>query len=644
MRRFGEWVGLDRPGVGHALRLALAAWLAFAVASVLHIQNAFWAAMPIWVVAQPSRGLLVERAVFRVMGTIGGAVVGFGILHLEISPYLQLAALAIWVAINAGLTRMLRGVHYYGALLSGITAAIVVITSVFSPEASLDLALARVECTLIGVVMVTLVTGLLTPKSPRKELYQRVRRVSGDAVAQAAALARGHVEEQARSAERRLMADISDVENTARMVSAGSFEGYRQLRHVDSLVVASLSVLASGVALQGRTLRGEALPPELPDQLDRLASRLRSSVPSAVPDTWIDELGTSEDPALQRLARALGLLVETEAALSTQPTGAVARSFGPRVPLLAPQKEWTLTRRVGLVAGVATFASASLGYASGLPDATMAAMGVAIFTMVLGSMPQPQVIAPKLLTGILIGVTVATGYRLWIQPAITTTLELMLSLAPFMLLGGFARAAKRTAIPAIDMNMGFLMASQAMLPAITDRTAILTSSAALMSGALLVAPAWMLVRPTGGRALEAARLIRRDLRRLFERKRAPDAREWHAQTSRQILRLTLHLSRAGQLQSRFPGGLVAALNLGHTLFTLRALAERAGADEPTVQRILSALSTFEEDPPRTAATLRALATELENPQVSRALLDVAHALERSTELLRFGAQPAPARS
>ncbi len=633
MQRFGEWLGLDRALVGHALRLALAAWLAFAVASVLHIQNAYWAAMPIWVVAQPSRGLLLERAVFRITGTLGGAVVGFGILHLEVSPYLQLAALAIWVALNAGLTRMLRGVHYYGALLSGITAAIVVITAVFSPESSLDLAVARVECTLIGVVMVTLVTGLLTPKSPRGELYQRVRQLAGDAVAHAARLARGGVDEheQSPSAERRILAEISDVENTARLVSAGSIEGYRQLRHVDALVVASLSVLASGVALRGRHRRGEQLPPELPDTLDVLAARLRAGTPREGRNEWLERLVASDDPVLQRLARALELLVETEAALSATPHRALARSFGSKAELLAPQQEWTQARRIGLVAGVATFVTSAASFASGLPDATLAAMGVSIFTMVLGSMPQPHKIAPKLLTGILVGVAVATGYRLWLQPAITTTTELVLSIGPFVLLGGFARASRRTAIPAIDANMGFLMAGQAVLPAITDRAAIFTSSAALVASALMVAPAFMFARPSGGRALEAASLIRRDLRRLLEQKRAPNPVEWQAQTSRQILRLTLHLGRAGQLQRRFPGGLVASLDLGHTIFSLRALG--SGAD--SVQRAFAALDAFDADPRGTAATLRALAIESEDLAVSRTLLDVADALEGSADFLSF---------
>lgn len=81
---FAGWAGLDRVGFGHAFRLAVAAWLAFAIASVLHVKNAYWAAMPIWVVAQSSRGLLFERAVSRVVGTLAGAHLPG---HSAASPY-----------------------------------------------------------------------------------------------------------------------------------------------------------------------------------------------------------------------------------------------------------------------------------------------------------------------------------------------------------------------------------------------------------------------------------------------------------------------------------------------------------------------------------------------------------------------------
>src|SRR5690606_40556027 len=57
--------------------------LAFGIASQLHVQNAYWAAMPVWVVAQAQRGLLLERAIFRVVGTLVGAFIGFAILTLR---------------------------------------------------------------------------------------------------------------------------------------------------------------------------------------------------------------------------------------------------------------------------------------------------------------------------------------------------------------------------------------------------------------------------------------------------------------------------------------------------------------------------------------------------------------------------------
>lgn len=44
----GEHLGLNRTGVRQALLLGFASWAAFAVASLLHISNAYWAAMPVF--------------------------------------------------------------------------------------------------------------------------------------------------------------------------------------------------------------------------------------------------------------------------------------------------------------------------------------------------------------------------------------------------------------------------------------------------------------------------------------------------------------------------------------------------------------------------------------------------------------------
>ena len=627
------------PAVGYALQLALAAWLAFAIASFLHIENAYWAAMPIWVVAQSSRGLLLERAFFRIVGTLVGGAVGFGLMHIPASPYLVLALLGLWIALASGLTHLLRGVHYYGALMAGMTAAIVVLPSIWTPDAALGIATARVECTLIGVVVVTLVTGFLTPEAQRQEFYQRVRKVAGSAVAHVAQLLSRHDSTESAEAERRILAGLSKLENAAPLVTAGSIEGYRRLRHIDSLVVASLSVIAAGAALRTRMQAGADTPADLMAHLQALAHRLRAG---KSPDGLEIPVPPAEatSKALWRLQRALQQLLAAAAMLDSDGDKADAHAFGARPARLAAHREWALARRTGLVSGAVSFAASALGYWSGWPAAELAALGVCIFSMVLGSMAMPQKVAPSLLKGILVGVTVATLYRFLLQPHITTLPELLLSVAPFILVGGLARASTRFALPAIDYNMGFLLVSQAVLPAVTDAAAIWSGAFALTGVAFLVAGSFILLpRDSGRQAIEAAERVRRDLQRLIERRQAPDGTDWQAQTTRQILRLTLHLGRASEVAERVPTGMLAVLNLGYAIGDLHAAAQRAQA-EPAAQRIVSEaqglLLAGIDIPELTAARLRALASGAEDRAIAEILDDIAAALIEGAALLTFG--------
>lgn len=657
LAKIGTYLGLDRAATGYGLRLALAAWLAFALASLLHIENPYWAAMPVWVVAQASRGLLLERAFFRIVGTLIGAGVGFGLMHVPASPYLVLALLGLWIALTAGLTHLLRGMHYYGALMAGMTAAIVVLPSIWTPDAALGVATARVECTLIGVLVVTLVNGFLTPAARRREFYQRARQAAGAAVAHAAELLQDGGERGAGTeieAERRILGGLSTLENTAPLVTAGSLEGYRRLRHVDSLVVASLSVMAAAAALRARARAGQAVPAGLVQHLERLASYLRQAPAAAAPEMPVLAPETGGNP-LDRLERALRQLLAAATALGaageqvdaqadaqadTQADAPVQTQSFVVAERLAPHREWVLARRTGLISGLLSFAASALGYRSGLPATELAALGVCIFSMVLGSMALPQKVAPSLLKGILVGVATATLYRFLWQPHITTIFQLLLSVAPFILVGGLARASKRFAIAAIDYNMGFLLASQAVLPAVSDPAAIWSGALALIGVAALVAGSFILLpRDAGRQAIDAAATVRRDLQRLIAQHQVPDG-DWQARTSRQILRLALHLGRAGELAQRLPAGMLALLNLGYAIGDLHAAAQRLRADpdaQRSVAQALDLLAGGAELPDLTAARLRLLAADARQTALAALLDELAAALAEAAALLAFGA-------
>ncbi|WP_367176936.1 FUSC family protein [Donghicola sp.] len=61
--------------------------MSFVVATALGVDHAFWAAMPVWVVAQPWRGVTMERALWRLVGTIVGGTAGLALLAVSPSPW-----------------------------------------------------------------------------------------------------------------------------------------------------------------------------------------------------------------------------------------------------------------------------------------------------------------------------------------------------------------------------------------------------------------------------------------------------------------------------------------------------------------------------------------------------------------------------
>jgi len=613
----------DAAATRRALLLALAAWLSFLVATFLHVHNAYWAAMPVWVIAQPARGVLVERAIFRVIGTLVGAAVGFAIMQVPGAPLLPLALLALWIALNAGTTHLLRGVHGYGALLAGMTAAVVVLPSLVSPAGSMAIAWARVECTLIGVVVASLVLAFQTPAAPLAEFYDEVREVSSEAVSFAARVLRYEPVD-----ERPVLRQISELEASARLHSAGSVAGYRRLGDVDLLVVGSLSIMAAAEALRDRN---HTLDPTLPERLEAIAEHLRRA--------WTEPLGAEQRrlPALdgaeaRRLDLALGEILAADHTLST-PAG---RSYSPgrREVSLAPHREWRLAWRTGALAGLASFTASALAVRLQVPALGLAALGVCIFVMVLGSLPLPQLVAPKLLAGVVTGVLVGLGYRLVLQPAITSPASLLLSVAPFLLLGGFARTHPRSFAFGIDSNMCFLLASQAGMPALHDLPRLLLDGAALALSAGLVAGLFILLpRRPHMQALEAAALVRRDLQRILEAAVPRDPSQWRALASRQILRLSLHLGRAPSLGRRWPRGLLATLNLGEAMLDLRLLGTPLA-----VQTLLAATLQQRLAPRPTAEALESLATLENRADVRQALQRVANTLNQAADLLTLGAR------
>ncbi|WP_347137993.1 FUSC family protein [Paracoccus sp. SSK6] len=149
-----------------ALQLGAAASAALTVAVLMGLPSPFWAAMPVWVVAQPFRQDLVLRAVLRVAGTALGAALGWWILIALPDPSARIAALALTGGLGAAAAYSIGTVYSYGVLLAAITVAVIVVPALDHAVDALALAQGRLICTIIGVVAVTAFTFPFTPPRP----------------------------------------------------------------------------------------------------------------------------------------------------------------------------------------------------------------------------------------------------------------------------------------------------------------------------------------------------------------------------------------------------------------------------------------------------------------------------------------------
>jgi len=486
------------------------------------------------------------------------------------------------------------------------------------------IATARVACTLIGVLAASAVLAFQTPEAPLAAFYEEVRAVSSEAVSYAARVLAGQPVDDGRE-ERRILGHISQLDHSARLHSAGSVAGYRRQGDVDLLVLGSLTTMAAARAARDA---GGRCDPALPARLEAIAAHLRGAWTRPLPEgeRRLPPAGTSD---LRRLGAGLEEILAADQALAL-PDSPRAYPSGPTPARLAPHREWTLAWRQGALAFAASFAALALALRAGSPTVGLLALGICIFVTVLGSMPLPQLIAPTLISGVVLGVLAALFYRLGVQPHLASPAGLILTWLPFVLVGGFFRTHPRFGAAGIDFNMCFLLASQAGMPASSDVHRILLDSGALVVAAGLMAALFMLLpHRAPGQARDAATLIRRDLQRILEGGDNPDLDLWRSRSARQILRLALHLGRAKDLGRRWPRGLLAALNLGHALIDLQA----QGLPEPA-RALLAATLRGALPPGEAAQGLRGLPAARDGQ--AALLLRLAETLDQAGDLLTFG--------
>jgi uncharacterized membrane protein YccC len=529
-----------RTSAGFAVRTTVAAQFALLSAAALGLHNTHWAAMTVWLVAQPTRGLLLEKSLLRVAGTLVGASVGFGLLALFPGRLVPLVAgVALWGALCAGASAFVRPARAYAILLAGYTAIMLALPSSAGAGTVHGLFADRVLCTLVGVLVSTAITGLLTPRYSPASLDAQLRQVGDDVFAFAHAVRSG-ISRPLLDRQRHLVATIGRLGEETDRALPGFLTNRRRRRKVRR----ALRVLL-GLLVESR-VAAEKQPPDAASCLPH-----GISAPEHIPLT-------AQGDALVARIRAGALrwrphAPSSERASSPLVSSVVAR-HAPGARSLGNHREAAIASAKA-AAGMATVGA--IWWATGWRDGLTMMVSASVFFTLFAANESARTWVTHILVGSTCGGAAAVVYVLLLPFAWSPAGTALLA-APFLLVGAWAMARPLTAKSAIDFNMVFLLATPTALTLHGDVTATASRAIAIVAGVFVAALFFHAAHEEAPRRVRRlAREMARDVRRIAGSVNTEEARRRRGALADRVVRT----SAAADLDGRLAGPAERAIDL-----------------------------------------------------------------------------------
>jgi len=233
--------------------LPLASW-AFAcriwIAIVVALYAGFWlqldaassSAVTVAILATPTRGQALEKAGFRVIGTVIGVTVSIVLVGALVQTRdLILVAFAAWVGVCIYASALSDGNRSYAAVLSGYTVALIAIQQMDAPLQVFDAGVERGAAIAVGIAAVALVNDLLAAPERHPALTAQLTALHCRVREEAGAVLRREVGASASAAG--LLSEIAGLRSEIETLSAESSSGPARTAAARSTAVALVAEL-----------------------------------------------------------------------------------------------------------------------------------------------------------------------------------------------------------------------------------------------------------------------------------------------------------------------------------------------------------------------------------------------------------------
>ncbi|WP_224992387.1 FUSC family protein [Acinetobacter pittii] len=239
-----------------ALKTFIAGMLALFVSFELDLINPMWSIGTVLIIANPYSGMVSSKCVYRVVGTIGGAVIALTLTpHLINTPWIFTVVLSLWVGFALYVSLLDRTPRSYAFMLAGYSTAMIVFNAItyIDQYNIFDIALARVIEISIGVISSAVVSATILPMHIGSAIKQRVIKTLKDTENLFAHLLTTDSQQNNTQLLAAITRDTTDIHALAVHLSyeKGELHGMtkplQEMLHQISMVVANLVALSERI-------------------------------------------------------------------------------------------------------------------------------------------------------------------------------------------------------------------------------------------------------------------------------------------------------------------------------------------------------------------------------------------------------------
>ncbi|BBF85858.1 inner membrane component of tripartite multidrug resistance system [Aquitalea magnusonii] len=503
-----------------------AAMLALFIAMALELPRPYWAMATVYVVSHPLTGATRSKAVYRIGGTLLGASAAVVLTPLFVNaPTLLCLVVALWTGSLLSISLLDRTPRSYLFMLSAYTLPMIALPTLNHPETIFDVALARSEEILLGILCASVVSALIWPGKVAPIFSARISSWMQDTRDWACELLspqQGGGAQASHASRHKLAADILALDQFISHLSydTTSFAMVKHARELRGRMSMLLPILSSLTETrQALVQQAAGLPASLTALMQQVADwmndpdlhRSRQAVPAlqrqlaalkqqiADGDDWQSLLIAHVLARVQSLinlwldCRLLQQLLAEEHPTFTWkpayrhwPVGGTARHY-----------DYGMVAFSSLQASTAIFLASQLWIGLGWTDGSGAVIMVAIASCFFAALDEPAPMMRTFLIWALVSIVLTTVLLFMVIPAAYTFEMLVAMLAiPFLLVGTLFTRPQFTMIAMmLTVNTATFLSLQGAYD--TDFTAFFNGNVATVVGVSFALLFSLLVRPFG---------------------------------------------------------------------------------------------------------------------------------------------------